>query len=63
MNENEKDIQENEVMKKGMKTCKTCGSPIAKNAKVCPKCGARFDGQTEDDNAFIEEMVIFEEDD
>ena len=44
MNENEKDIQENEVMKKGMKRCKTCGSPIAKNAKVCPKCGAKQKG-------------------
>ena len=27
-----------------MKNCKTCGEEIAKNAKVCPKCGARQKG-------------------
>ena len=25
-----------------MTTCKTCGQPIAKNAKVCPHCGAKI---------------------
>lgn len=25
-----------------MKNCKKCGAEIAKSAKVCPKCGARF---------------------
>ena len=28
---------------KKMKPCKTCGEMIAKNAKVCPKCGASFE--------------------
>lgn len=27
-----------------MKPCKTCGEMIAKNAKVCPKCGAKQKG-------------------
>lgn len=26
---------------KRMKSCKTCGTQIAKNAKVCPSCGAK----------------------
>lgn len=30
---------------KGMKACKTCGKPIAKNAKVCPNCGAKQKGK------------------
>lgn len=25
-----------------MKNCKKCGAEIAKSAKICPKCGARF---------------------
>ena len=29
---------------KKMKPCKTCGEMIAKNAKVCPKCGAKQKG-------------------
>jgi hypothetical protein len=33
---------ENEVVKnKKMKACKSCGTMIAKNAKVCPSCGAK----------------------
>ena len=29
-----------------MTTCKTCGQPIAKNAKVCPHCGAKMKKHT-----------------
>ena len=43
MDENNKNIQENEIPK-GMKKCKTCGKPVAKNAKVCPNCGAKQKG-------------------
>ena len=28
-------------MKNNLKLCKTCGATIAKNAKRCPKCGAK----------------------
>lgn len=43
MDENNKNIQENEIPK-GMKKCKTCGKPVAKNAKICPNCGAKQKG-------------------
>lgn len=43
MDEDNKNIQENEIPK-GMKKCKTCGKPVAKNAKVCPNCGAKQKG-------------------
>ncbi len=43
--------------------CPACGVRFRKNTMVCPKCGTRFDSRTEEDDAFIEEMVIFENDD
>ena len=43
MDEGNKNIQENEIPK-GMKKCKTCGKPVAKNVKVCPNCGAKQKG-------------------
>lgn len=29
----------------------------------CPACGARFSGRTEDDTAFIDEMIFWEDED
>ncbi len=43
--------------------CPKCGARFTKNVMVCPKCGARFSGRKEDDEAFIEEMEIWDDDD
>ena len=44
-NINSNDNINNGTIPKGMKACKTCGKPIAKNAKVCPNCGAKQKGK------------------
>lgn len=36
------ELNQKEELKKEMMYCKTCGKEIAKNAKVCPNCGARI---------------------
>lgn len=36
------ELNQKEELKKGMMYCKTCGKEIAKNAKVCPNCGAKI---------------------
>ena len=43
--------------------CSVCGARFRKKGMVCPKCGARFSGTKEDDDEFIEEMVIWDDDD
>ena len=43
--------------------CPNCGAKFKKNVMVCPKCGIRFSGTEKDDNAFIEEMEIWDDDD
>ena len=43
--------------------CSVCGARFRKKGMVCPKCGARFSGTKEDDGEFIEEMVIWDDDD
>ena len=42
--------------------CPKCGARFRKNVMLCPKCGARFSGTVEDEDAFIEEMVLWDED-
>ncbi len=43
--------------------CPNCKARFRKNAMTCPKCGTQFTGTTVDDEEFIEEMEIWEEDD
>ena len=43
--------------------CSVCGARFRKKGMVCPKCGAQFAGTKEDDGEFIEEMVIWDDDD
>ena len=43
--------------------CSVCGARFRGKGMVCPKCGARFTGTKEDDGEFIEEMVIWDDDD
>ena len=43
--------------------CSACGAKFRKNSMSCPKCGARFQGTREDDDEFIEEMVLWDDDD
>ena len=43
--------------------CSVCGTRFQKKDMVCPKCGACFTGTKEDDDEFIEEMVIWDDDD
>ena len=43
--------------------CSVCGARFRGKGMVCPKCGARFEGTKEDDGEFIEEMVIWDDDD
>ena len=42
--------------------CSVCGAHFRKEAMVCPKCGARFQATKEDDDEYIEEMEIWDED-
>ncbi len=43
--------------------CSVCGARFRKKGMVCPKCGARFQKTMENENEFIEEMVIWDDDD
>lgn len=43
--------------------CSVCGARFRKKGMVCPKCGTHFQGTKEDENEFIEEMVIWDDDD
>lgn len=36
------ELNQKEKLKKGMMYCKTCGKEIAKNAEMCPNCGAKI---------------------
>ena len=36
------ELNQKEELKKGMMYCKTCGKEIAKNAEMCPNCGAKI---------------------
>ena len=43
--------------------CPKCGARFRKNVMTCPKCGVKFTGTAENDDAFIEEMVLWDDDD
>ena len=43
--------------------CPKCGVKFRKNVMTCPKCGTRFSGSVENEEAFIEEMVLWDDDD
>ena len=43
--------------------CSVCGARFKKKSMVCPKCGTQFAGNKEDEDQFIEEMVLWDDDD
>ena len=43
--------------------CSVCGAKFRKNSMSCPKCGARFQETRVDDDEFIGEMVLWDDDD
>ena len=43
--------------------CSVCGTRFRGKSMTCPKCGAKFTGTREDDGEFMEEMVIWDEED
>lgn len=43
--------------------CPKCGAKFRKNVMTCPKCGTRFSGTVENEDAFVEEMVLWDDDD
>ena len=43
--------------------CSVCGARFQRKDAVCPSCGTRFQATKEDDDEFIEEMVIWDDDD
>ena len=43
--------------------CPACGARFTRDLMTCPACGARFSGRTEDDTAFIDEMIFWEDED
>lgn len=43
--------------------CSVCGARFRGKGMTCPKCGSRFAGTKEDDTEFIEEMVVWDDDD
>ena len=50
-------------MKEDEYGCPVCMARFWKDYKVCPNCGTRFTGTREDDGEFMEEMVIWDDDD
>ena len=43
--------------------CSVCGARFEGKSMVCPKCGAKFKSTRDEDDEFIEEMVIWDDDD
>ncbi|QUC66106.1 hypothetical protein [Aristaeella hokkaidonensis] len=50
-------------MKEDEYKCPVCKARFWKDYMVCPNCGTKFTGTREDDGEFMEEMVIWEDDD
>ena len=42
--------------------CSVCGAKFWKDRMVCPECGVKFEGTKEDDEEFIDEMIIWDDD-
>ena len=43
--------------------CSVCGHKFGRKAMTCPRCGARFADTRVNDDEFIEEMVLWDDDD
>ena len=43
--------------------CPVCKARFWKDYMVCPNCGTKFTGTKEDDGEFMEEMVIWDDED
>ena len=43
--------------------CSVCGARFQGKSMVCPRCGAKFKATRDEDDEFIEEMVIWDDDD
>lgn len=43
--------------------CSVYGARFEGKSMVCPRCGARFTGTKDEDDEFVEEMVLWEDDD
>ena len=43
--------------------CSVCRTRFRGKSMTCPKCGTRFAGTKEDDREFMEEMVIWDDED
>ena len=43
--------------------CSVCGTWFRGKGMTCPKCGTEFIGTREDDGEFMEEMVIWDDED
>lgn len=42
--------------------CSVCGARFGRKQMTCPRCGARFQETRRDENEFIEEMEILDDD-
>ena len=42
--------------------CSVCGARFRENDMTCPRCRTKFRGIKEDEDEFIEEVVLWEED-
>lgn len=43
--------------------CSVCGTRFGGNSMVCPQCGAQFRGTKANEDEFVEEMVVWDDDD
>ena len=43
--------------------CSVCGARFRGKGMTCPRCGVKFTATEEDDGEFMEEMVIWDDDD
>ena len=50
-------------MKEDEYKCPVCKARFWKDYMVCPNCGTKFTGTREDDGEFVEEMVIWDDED
>ena len=50
-------------MKEDEYKCPVCKARFWKDYMVCPNCGIKFTGTREDDGEFMEEMVIWDDED